>query len=79
MQRQNTCVSDVVFKPCDFKTLAQSNRQLLDCAFERSRVIELLPQHGSPLAAVHGSLSPLAQKPDPSGPFTPGTDTNTFM
>ncbi|KAB5550561.1 hypothetical protein PHYPO_G00055110 [Pangasianodon hypophthalmus] len=53
------------------QTLAQSSRQLLDCAFERSRVIELLPQHGSPSAAVHLSPSPLSLKPDPSGPFTP--------
>lgn len=63
----------------DFKTLAQSSRRLLDCSFERSRVIELLPQHGSPSAAAHLSFSPLSLKPDPSGPFTPGADINTFV
>ncbi|XP_060754143.1 tektin-like protein 1 [Neoarius graeffei] len=67
-QKLETSLRDTLIQ---LQTLARSNRQLLDCAFERSRVIELLPQHGSPLAAVHGSLSPLAQKPDPSGPFTP--------
>ncbi|KAL7832185.1 hypothetical protein AOLI_G00297330 [Acnodon oligacanthus] len=53
------------------QALAQSSRQLLNCAFERSRVIELLPQHGSPSATVHRSPSPLSMKPDPSGPYTP--------
>ncbi|KAK3560899.1 hypothetical protein QTP86_022901, partial [Hemibagrus guttatus] len=54
------------------QALAQSSRRLLDCALERSRVIELLPQHGSPSAAGNLSVSPLSLKPDPSGPFTPG-------
>ncbi|XP_053363865.1 coiled-coil domain-containing protein 105 [Clarias gariepinus] len=53
------------------QALAKSSRELLDCAFERSSVIELLPQHGSPSAAVHLSVSPLSLKPDPAGPFTP--------
>ncbi|KAK3531218.1 hypothetical protein QTP70_015246 [Hemibagrus guttatus] len=53
------------------QALAQSSRRLLDCALERSRVIELLPQHGSPSAAGNLSVSPLSLKPDPSGPFTP--------
>ncbi|KAK2831619.1 hypothetical protein Q7C36_016705 [Tachysurus vachellii] len=53
------------------QSLAQSSRRLLDCALERSRVTELLPQHGSPSAAGNLSFSPLSLKPDPSGPFTP--------
>ncbi|XP_056126777.1 coiled-coil domain-containing protein 105 [Rhinichthys klamathensis goyatoka] len=53
------------------KVLAESSKQLLDCAFERSRVIDLLPQHGSLSAGVKTYPSPLSQKPDPTGPFTP--------
>ncbi|CAM4555086.1 unnamed protein product [Leuciscus chuanchicus] len=53
------------------QVLAESSKQLLDCAFERSRVIDLLPQHGSLSAGVKTYPSPLSQKPDPTGPFTP--------
>ncbi|XP_056613103.1 coiled-coil domain-containing protein 105 [Triplophysa dalaica] len=53
------------------QALAESSRQLLDCAFERSRVTELLPQHGSLSAGVITHTSPLSLKPDPAGPFTP--------
>lgn len=56
-----------------FQALAESSRQMLDCAFERSRVTELLPQHGSLSAGVITHTSPLSLKPDPAGPFTPGT------
>lgn len=56
-----------------FEVLAESSKQLLDCAFERSRVTELLPQHGSLSAGVKTYPSPLSLKPDPTGPFTPGT------
>ncbi|XP_055053017.2 tektin-like protein 1 [Misgurnus anguillicaudatus] len=53
------------------QALAECSRQLLDCSFERSRVTELLPQHGSLSAGVITHTSPLSQKPNPSGPFTP--------
>ncbi|KAK7156709.1 hypothetical protein R3I94_006676 [Phoxinus phoxinus] len=53
------------------QVLAESSKELLDCAFERSRVIDLLPQHGSLSAGVKTYPSPLSQKPDPTGPFTP--------
>uniref|UniRef100_A0A8C1GS69 Coiled-coil domain containing 105 n=1 Tax=Cyprinus carpio TaxID=7962 RepID=A0A8C1GS69_CYPCA len=53
------------------QVLAESSKQLLDCAFERSRVTELLPQHGSLSAGVKTYPSPLSLKPDPTGPFTP--------
>ncbi|XP_016123523.1 coiled-coil domain-containing protein 105-like [Sinocyclocheilus grahami] len=53
------------------QALAESSKQLLDCAFERSRVTELLPQHGSLSAGVKTYPSPLLLKPDPAGPFTP--------
>uniref|UniRef100_A0A8C1KDT8 Coiled-coil domain containing 105 n=1 Tax=Cyprinus carpio TaxID=7962 RepID=A0A8C1KDT8_CYPCA len=53
------------------QALAESSKQLLDCAFERSRVTELLPQHGSLSAGVKTYPSPLSLKPDPAGPFTP--------
>ncbi|KAF7700255.1 coiled-coil domain-containing protein 105 [Silurus meridionalis] len=64
---------DVLLKETltQIQTLTQSSRWLLDCAFERSRVIELLPQKGPPSASVHPSISPLSLEPDPSGPFTP--------
>ncbi|XP_066516343.1 tektin-like protein 1 isoform X2 [Hoplias malabaricus] len=67
-QRLETMLRDTLNQQ---QALSQSSRQLLDCAFERSRVIELLPQHGSPSATMHLSTSPLAMKPDPSGPYTP--------
>ncbi|XP_026137919.1 coiled-coil domain-containing protein 105-like [Carassius auratus] len=53
------------------QVLAESSKQLLDCAFERSVVTELLPQHGSLSAGVKMYPSPLSLKPDPTGPFTP--------
>ncbi|XP_059390143.1 coiled-coil domain-containing protein 105-like [Carassius carassius] len=53
------------------QVLAESSKQLLECAFERSRVTELLPQHGSLSAGVKTHPSPLSLKPDPAGPFTP--------
>ncbi|XP_693940.1 tektin-like protein 1 [Danio rerio] len=53
------------------QALADSSKQLLDCAFLRSSVTELLPQHGSLLAGVKTYPSPLSLKPDPAGPFTP--------
>ncbi|KTG41065.1 hypothetical protein cypCar_00010078 [Cyprinus carpio] len=53
------------------QVLAESSKQLLDCAFERSIVTELLPQHGSLSAGVKTYPSPLSLKPDPTGPFTP--------
>ncbi|XP_076832612.1 tektin-like protein 1 [Brachyhypopomus gauderio] len=52
------------------QALALSSRQLCACAFERSRAIELLPQHGSASATIHPSPSPLSMQPDPSGPLT---------
>ncbi|XP_051521721.1 coiled-coil domain-containing protein 105 [Myxocyprinus asiaticus] len=53
------------------QALADSSRRLLDCALERSRVTELLPQHGSLSAGVNTYPSPLSLQPDPAGPFTP--------
>uniref|UniRef100_W5K143 Tektin like 1 n=1 Tax=Astyanax mexicanus TaxID=7994 RepID=W5K143_ASTMX len=54
------------------QALAHCSRQLLDCALERSSVIELLPQLGSPSKNVHtSSSSPLSMKPDSAGPYTP--------
>lgn len=53
------------------QVLAESSKQLLDCAFERSRVTDLLPQHGSLSACVKTYPSPLSLKPDPTAPFTP--------
>ncbi|XP_048016835.1 coiled-coil domain-containing protein 105 isoform X1 [Megalobrama amblycephala] len=53
------------------QVLAESSKQLLDCAFERSRATDLLPQHGSLSAGVKTYPSPLSLKPDPTGPFTP--------
>ncbi|XP_072547553.1 tektin-like protein 1 [Salminus brasiliensis] len=66
-QKLETMLRDILTQQ---KALAQSSRKLLDCAFERSRVIELLPQHGSPSATVRPSSSPFSMKPDPSGPYT---------
>ncbi|XP_034067271.1 coiled-coil domain-containing protein 105 [Gymnodraco acuticeps] len=50
------------------QALGQSGRRLLDCASERSRVLELLPLSGS---AGHGSAAQMFNKTDPLGPFTP--------
>ncbi|KAJ4931347.1 hypothetical protein JOQ06_025644 [Pogonophryne albipinna] len=50
------------------QALGQSGRRLLDCASERSRVLELLPLSGS---AGHGSAAQMFKKTDPLGPFTP--------
>ncbi|KAI4812102.1 hypothetical protein KUCAC02_014957 [Chaenocephalus aceratus] len=50
------------------QVLGQSGRRLLDCASERSRVLELLPLSGS---AGHGSAAQMFKKTDPLGPFTP--------
>lgn len=62
-----------------FEVLAESSKQLLDCAFERSIVTELLPQHGSLSAGVKTYPSPLSLKPDPAGPFTPGTPGHFYL
>lgn len=70
-------VNSVVF--FNFEVLAESSKQLLDCAFERSRVIDLLPQHGSLSAGVKTYPSALSQKPDPTGPFTPGTPGHFYI
>ncbi|KAI4884230.1 hypothetical protein NFI96_011605, partial [Prochilodus magdalenae] len=70
-QKLETMLRDTLIQQ---QALALSSRQLLNCAFERSRVIDLLPQHGSPSATVHRSPSPLSVKPDPSGPYTPECD-----
>ncbi|XP_010764084.1 coiled-coil domain-containing protein 105 isoform X2 [Notothenia coriiceps] len=50
------------------QALGQSGRRVLDCASERSRVLELLPPSGS---AGHGSAAQMFEKTDPLGPFTP--------
>ncbi len=63
----------------NFEVLAESSKQLLDCAFERSIVPELLPQHGSLSAGVKTYPSPLSLKPDPTGPFTPGTPGHIYL
>ncbi|XP_046887183.1 coiled-coil domain-containing protein 105 isoform X1 [Hypomesus transpacificus] len=49
--------------------LGQSSRQLLECASERYRVLELLPHSGS--LSRGASPSQALVKPDPAGPFTP--------
>lgn len=56
---------------CLFQALGQSSRQLLDCASERARVLELLPHSGS--AGGHRSAAQTFTKTDPVSPFTPGT------
>uniref|UniRef100_UPI0037E87F89 tektin-like protein 1 n=1 Tax=Semicossyphus pulcher TaxID=241346 RepID=UPI0037E87F89 len=49
--------------------LGQSSRELLDCASERARVLELLPHSGS--AGGHRSPTQTFTKTDPVSPFTP--------
>ncbi|XP_070768672.1 tektin-like protein 1 [Enoplosus armatus] len=51
------------------QALGQSSRQLLDCARERARVLELLPRSGS--AGGHRSAAQTFTKTDPISPFTP--------
>ncbi|XP_039974380.1 coiled-coil domain-containing protein 105 [Xiphias gladius] len=51
------------------QALGQSSRQLLDCASERARVLELLPHSGS--AGGHSSAAQTFTKTDPVSPFTP--------
>ncbi|XP_068426466.1 tektin-like protein 1 [Clinocottus analis] len=51
------------------QALSRSSRQLLDCASERARVLELLPHSGS--AGGHGSAAQTFNKTDPVSPFTP--------
>ncbi|TDH11445.1 hypothetical protein EPR50_G00060860 [Perca flavescens] len=51
------------------QALGQSSRQLLDCAGERARVLELMPHSGS--AGGHGSAAQTFNKADPISPFTP--------
>ncbi|XP_049439757.1 coiled-coil domain-containing protein 105 [Epinephelus fuscoguttatus] len=51
------------------QALGQSSRQLLDCASERARVLELLPHSGS--AGGHSSAAQTLSKTDPVSPFTP--------
>ncbi|XP_042345102.1 coiled-coil domain-containing protein 105 [Plectropomus leopardus] len=51
------------------QALGQSSRQLLDCASERARVLELLPHSG--FTGGHGSAAQTLNKTDPVSPFTP--------
>ncbi|XP_073341148.1 tektin-like protein 1 [Pagrus major] len=51
------------------QALGQSSRQLLDCAGERARVLELLPHSGS--AGRHRSAAQTFTKTEPISPFTP--------
>ncbi|XP_004573628.2 tektin-like protein 1 [Maylandia zebra] len=51
------------------QALGESSRQLLDCASERARVLELLPLSGS--AGGHDSAPQTFIKTDPISPFTP--------
>uniref|UniRef100_A0A3B4GT49 Uncharacterized LOC102209620 n=1 Tax=Pundamilia nyererei TaxID=303518 RepID=A0A3B4GT49_9CICH len=51
------------------EALGESSRQLLDCASERARVLELLPLSGS--AGGHDSAPQTFIKTDPISPFTP--------
>ncbi|KAM9353539.1 tektin-like protein 1 [Symphorus nematophorus] len=51
------------------QALGESSRQLLDCASERARVLELLPRTAS--AGGHRSAAPTFTKTDPISPFTP--------
>ncbi|XP_070691940.1 tektin-like protein 1 isoform X2 [Pempheris klunzingeri] len=51
------------------QALGRSSRQLLDCAGERARVLELLPHSGS--AGGPRSAAQTFVKPDPISPFTP--------
>ncbi|KAK5862024.1 hypothetical protein PBY51_017457 [Eleginops maclovinus] len=51
------------------QALGQSSRRILDCASERSRVLELLPLSGS--AGGQGSTAQIFNKTDPVSPFTP--------
>ncbi|XP_034730835.1 coiled-coil domain-containing protein 105 [Etheostoma cragini] len=51
------------------QALGQSSRQLLDCAGERGRVLELLPHSGS--AGAPSSAAQTFNKADPVSPFTP--------
>ncbi|XP_035606742.1 coiled-coil domain-containing protein 105 [Oncorhynchus keta] len=56
------------------QTLGQCSRQLLDCASERARVLELLPHTGSGSLSAGGRGTPsqgLIKLPEPIGPFTP--------
>uniref|UniRef100_A0A671V8B9 Tektin like 1 n=1 Tax=Sparus aurata TaxID=8175 RepID=A0A671V8B9_SPAAU len=51
------------------QALGQSSKQLLDCAGERARVLELLPHSGS--AGRHRSAAQTFSKTEPISPFTP--------
>ncbi|XP_062279139.1 tektin-like protein 1 [Scomber scombrus] len=51
------------------QALGQSSRQLLNCASERARVLELLPHSGS--AGGHGTAVQIFAKTHPVSPFTP--------
>ncbi|XP_036930615.1 coiled-coil domain-containing protein 105 [Acanthopagrus latus] len=51
------------------QALGQSSKQLLDCAGERARVLELLPHSGS--ARRHRSAAQTFSKTEPISPFTP--------
>ncbi|KAJ7985382.1 hypothetical protein DPEC_G00351480 [Dallia pectoralis] len=53
------------------QTLAQCSRQLLECASERSSVLELVPNTGSLSPGRRGTLSEGLKVADPIGPFTP--------
>ncbi|CAI5661663.1 coiled-coil domain-containing protein 105 [Oreochromis niloticus] len=54
---------------CQLQALGESSRQLLHCASERARVLELLPLSGS--AGGHDSAPQTFIKTDPISPFTP--------
>lgn len=66
-----SCCPNALFPAFFFKALGESSRQLLDCASERARVLELLPLSGS--AGGHDSAPQTFIKTDPISPFTPGT------
>ncbi|XP_034144982.1 coiled-coil domain-containing protein 105 isoform X2 [Esox lucius] len=54
------------------QTLGQCSRQLLECASERARVLELLPSTGSLSLGRRGTPSQgFTEVADPIGPFTP--------
>ncbi|XP_056142983.1 coiled-coil domain-containing protein 105 [Lampris incognitus] len=54
------------------QVLGLCSRRLLDCAAERSCVLDLMPHHGSLSTGGHTSTSQTFTKADPVSPFTPG-------
>ncbi|KAI1886094.1 hypothetical protein AGOR_G00210480 [Albula goreensis] len=53
------------------QALSQCSRLLLECASERSRVLDLLPHSGSLSTGGRCTPSQVTMKPDPIGPYTP--------